>query len=130
MAKLVIIVKLVCAYSACSLINTHALKRKVKQPNDTTRMASVSPVVFDELETLHATWSLGSRNVPAPPPIALTATYVSKRPSASLRHSTVTPGEPFCDVPAWLRRETFSRLLCVQTGGQPGMTPTLTHGQP
>ena len=60
----------------------------------------------------------GSPNGSAPPPIARPTT-------SSLRNSTVIPRLPFCNVSAWLPRETPSCLWHQATGGRPGMTPRL-----
>ena len=73
-------------------------------------------------ETLLATWSPGSPNGSAPLPFAHRATSISSWFSASLRHSTVTPCVPFCDVSAWLSRETPPCPWDQTTGGQPDDT--------
>ena len=69
--------------------------RSTTRPTDVTRRTPASHQwVFDGHAGgwSHATWSPGSLNVSAPPPVA--------------RPATATPQVPFCDVSAWLLRET------------------------
>ena len=105
--------------------------RSTTQPTDATKTASASPRRFSTAtleggETPLATSPPGSFNVSAPPPAARPATSVLNWLSASLRHTTVIPRVPFCDVFAWQPPLPFPGD--ETTGGQLGMILTPMNG--
>ena len=109
-------------------------RRSTTRPTVATRMASASPQWFSTNTLERDSATPGSLNVSAPPPtpsdINLELASTSSWLSASLRHSTVTPRVPFCEMSAWLPQGMRPLPMDQTTGRQPGMTPTPANGRP